>query len=654
MRSHRYFPKIFQPGQIGKLKIKNRIVMLPAVQFASANGEVTDRTIEHFTEIARGGAGLIIVGLVSPFGFIIPNPLILDSDRFIFGHYRLTEAVHAYGAKIGAQLNHLGRWQPVSSLEGRQPVSSSPVPCMLLGEYPLPVPRAMERQEIYEFIDKFAEAAERAYRAGYDLIQIQGGAGSLLNQFISPYLNKRTDEFGGSLENRMRFPLAVIRAIKDTVGRDFPLSFRLCAEEFVEGGISIKDSPTIAKILEEACIDEINIVTGISETFNRYLDMMRLEEGWRLDLWEAIKKVVTVPVSVCGGLTHPEFCEKILAEKRADFIGLAGALLADPDWPVKASEGKVEDIRMCISCRECIGRSRRRGWGAACDVKCSVNASVGREREFARIKPAMTKKKVMIIGGGVAGMEAARVAALRGHKVVIYEKSKQLGGQIRIAGKAPGKEKILWFNDYLTTQLRKLEVPIESGVDVSIEVIDAVKPDVVIVATGAEPFIPHIPGIEGENMVTAWDVLSGMIEVANREIIVIGGGMVGCETAEFMAKRGNKVTVVEMKPMMASDMEPNNRAGLMESLRDAKVNMLTDTEIVEIKRDGVIGKSRESGKQHIIKGDLVVLAVGAKPQRDLADALEEKGIEVHTTGDCNEPRGIMNAVYEGSLVARNI
>jgi pyruvate/2-oxoglutarate dehydrogenase complex dihydrolipoamide dehydrogenase (E3) component len=264
------------------------------------------------------------------------------------------------------------------------------------------------------------------------------------------------------------------------------------------------------------------------------------------------------------------------------------------------------------------------------------------------------KKKVMIVGGGVAGMEAARVAALRGHKVVIYEKTKQLGGQIRIAGKAPGKEKILWFYEYLTAQLRKLEVKIELGVDVSIDVIDAANPDVVIVATGAEPTIPDIPGIEGENRVTAWDVLSGKIDVANQEIIVIGGGMVGCEAAEFMVRRDNQVTVVEMKPTMASDMEPNNRAGLMESLRDAKVHMLTDTEIVEIRKDGVIGKRRDTEKHHFVKGDLVVFAVGAKPQRDLAEALEEKEVEVYTTGDCNEPRGIMNAVYEGSLIARNI
>ncbi|MBI2831173.1 MAG: FAD-dependent oxidoreductase [Chloroflexi bacterium] len=654
MAHNKYFPTLFSPANIGKVRFKNRIVMLPmGTSYAGINGEVTGRTIDHFAERAKGGTGLITVGNVSINGRIALNQLVLDSDWFMLGHYELAEAVHAHGAKICCQLNHPGRQQYPVSLEGKQPVSSSAIQSHYYTGEVFPMPRALEKAEIYQIIEKYAAAALRVKKAGYDMVELHGANGYLITQFVSPFMNKRTDEFGGSLENRLRFPLEILKRVKEVVGNDFPVGMRFSVEEFAKGGITIKDSPEIIRRLAAGGLDYISPSAGIYETMDFAHDTIDKEEGWKTNLWEATKKAANIPVIAGGSLKTPAFCEKLLVKGTMDFIGLARPLLADPHWANKAREGRVDDIRLCISCYECQMGSAAGRQGAR---RCTVNAEAGREREFNEAKPAEVKKKVMVVGGGPGGMEAARVAALRGHRVTLYEKAPELGGTLMVAAAPPGKTKILWVRDYLEKQLKKLKVKVVLNTEVTPELVEKVSPDVIVLATGSRPTIPDTPGVRGKNVATASDVLSGKVKLGKKKsIAVIGGSMVGCETAEYLADKGSKVTVVKMRPgAAAADMQPAQRIILLEHLEKAKVPIVSNREVLEYTSEGVMTRDRTTGVKDFIKADFIVLAQGFKPARELEEALEEKDIELYSLGDCVEPRIIKEAVYEASMIGRRI
>ncbi|MBI2906859.1 MAG: FAD-dependent oxidoreductase [Chloroflexi bacterium] len=648
------FPKLFSPIKIGGVQIANRVVMLPmGTAYATAIGEVTRKTIDHYVERARGGVGLIIVGNVSPFGRIGLNQLILDADWYMSGHYELVEAVHAEGTPICAQLNHPGRQiYPWVLDPGKDVISASDIQTSFLGEVTYPKPRPATIQEIYEIMDRWAEAAARAKKVGYDMVELHGAHGYLIQQFMSPYTNKRTDEFGGSFENRMRFPLELIKRVRKAVGESYPIGMRFPSEEFLgPEGITLKDSPAIAREMEKAGVAYLSVSCGTFQSADKFNDIMRQPEGWKHYLWETIKKSVAIPIIAGGGIKHPDFAEKMLALGKADFIGLARPLLADPHWARKAHEGRTEDIRLCISCIECIHGStkRRQGGGAR---RCNVNSETGREGEFIPIKPAAVKKKVMIVGGGPGGMEAARVGALRGHDVTLYEKGKELGGALLLAGVPPGKEKINWVSDFLKTQIAKAGVKVKLGTEVTPELIQKERPDVVIVATGSRPIFP--PALAGKNVFTALDVLSGKAEISDKKVLVVGGGMVGCETAEYLVHHDNKVTVIKRTPRFAPDMEIHNRYALLQALNQAGVVLRAGRAATEAVDGGIMALDTESGKEVKMDADVVVIALGATPNRDLADALEDKVPELYTIGDCNEPRIIMEAVYEGARVGRRI
>lgn len=643
------FPKLFEPATIGGVRLRNRLVMLPmGIAYASAIGEVTQKTIDYYAERARGGVGMITVGGVSPFGRLNLNTPLLNADWFMAGHYELVEAVHAEGAAICAQLFHTGRAQYPWVLEGRQPVSASDVTCLYLGEYTYPKPRPLEIHEIYEMMDKWAEAAGRAKKVGYDFVELHACHGYLIEQFMSPFTNKRTDEFGGSLENRMRFPLELLRRVRKVVGEKYPVGFRLGAEEFVEGGITIKDSPVMAKMLEEGGAAYVSVTCGIRETHDKAMDTMAAKEGWKQYIWEAIKAAINIPVIIGGGLRTPAYCESLLANGSGDFIGLARPLLADPHWLDKVREGKIDDICPCISCLECLhGSTRRRQGGGA--RRCSVNPSAGREREFMELKRAAVKKKVLVVGGGPAGMEAARIASLRGHKVTLYDRGAELGGAMLLAGAPPGKEKINWFRDYLKTQVGKAGVEVRLGAEVTADLVKKEKPDAVIIAAGGQPINPYQ---QIRNVVTAWEVLSGKADISGKTVIVVGGGMVGVETATWLVDRGNRVTIVEMMPVMAADMESNNRYVTLRELKEASVVTLTGKKVVEVTEKGV--SVVDNGETSFLEGDVIVVAVGAKPAQDLVANLEGKVPELYAIGDCVEPRIIMEAMYEGSRAGRRV
>jgi 2,4-dienoyl-CoA reductase-like NADH-dependent reductase (Old Yellow Enzyme family)/thioredoxin reductase len=647
-----HFPHLFKKGQIGNLTIKNRIVMLPmARQFQGVNGEVSQKTIDYFTERAKGGVGLIIIGSTRVFPpghkFFTPASLNLSDPRYIPGHCELVQSLHAYGAKVSIQFGHIGGQTHMQS------VAASNVQQFFCDGTPYTRPIPITRSEIWDTIDLFAKGAFLAKTAGYDMVEIHAAHDYLLGGFLSPLLNTRTDEFGGPIENRTRILVEMIKAIKAQVGNDFPVTVRISAVDYLDNSITLEESCQVAKILEDAGADVISISAGCHETQHLSNDTMRMEEDFKRPLFEAIRKSVKVPIIVAGGYRNPEVAERIVADGIADFLGIARPLIADPEWPLKARQGRIDDIRRCLSCGECL---YVRGGSFNYPQSCAVNAAFGREALWTTLTPATTKKKIMIVGGGPAGMEAARVASLRGHDVTLYEKGTELGGQLLIASRPPGKQRMLWLRDFLATQLKKQGVAIKFGVTVTPELIAAEKPDELVIATGATPKDTNIAGSDTNRVVLAWDILRGDVTMNNQKVAVVGGSMLACETAELMASQGNRVTAIKMRPgsYMAEDCEPTNRRGIMDYLREHRVNEVTDHKFNKITPTGVELTNTETGNTVTVEADVVVLALGSQPTNNLADLLEKKGIPFRMIGDCCQPKNIKQAIYQGALAGRQL
>lgn len=643
------FRSLFQHGTIGNVTIKNRIVMSPVgTTFWGNTGEVTERVIDHYAARAKGGAGLIIVSFAHPDyppGYRAQASL--ESEHMIIGHSRLVDRVHSYGARIALQIMHSGRDRVNTDLDI---VSSSPVGCVNVAGAVYPVPRALEKSEIREMINRYATITANARKAGYDMVEVHGAHGYLVNSFMSPYLNTRGDEFGGSLENRMRFPTELIKRIKKVVGDDYPVGVRISGDEFVEGGVTAKESPVMAQMLQQAGAAFIDISAGMEEVKHKTLDIMRFPEGWKAYIWEAVKKAVNVPTIAGGNNRTPELCESIIVKGLADFVFLGRQLLADPEWPAKVYEGRTEDIRKCISCLECHAFRTGRAPG----THCAVNVALGREKEFGEIVPAQTKRKVMVVGAGPGGMEAARVAALRGHEVTLYDERSELGGNLLLAAVPPGKEKLLWFRDYEAAQLSKLKVTLKLGIEVTPQLVDKTGPDALIIAAGSSPTIPDIAGVRNKNVLTAWELLVGKRRLSGQRVVVAGGNVVGAETAELLADQGNIVTIVEMSPRIAGDMEVVNRRGLIDALQAKKVTMLTEHEVKKVTDKGVLVVDTKKGDDRLVEADWVILAMGNQPNNRLTEALKAKIPQVYTVGDCKEARTILAAVYEGACAAVQI
>jgi 2,4-dienoyl-CoA reductase (NADPH2) len=637
---------LFEPIKVGEIELKNRIVMLAmATGYGEADITVGDRFIDYFAARAEGGAGLILV----PFTPIeIGSPLLpgLYHDRFLPGARRQVDAAHAYGAKAGVQLLAMYHWVTREGAPAEL-IAPSPVINRIVGL----TPRALTIEEIHRLVREYGEAGRRAREAGFDAIELPMGIGYLLNRFLSPCTNKRSDEYGGSLENRMRFPLEVIESIKEKAGRDYTIMCRISAEEFMDGGHTIEDSRKVATILEAAGVNAIDVEAGWHEC-SMPLVQMSVPRGAFVYLAEEIKKVVNIPVVAAYRINDPILAEQILAEGKADLIGMGRALLADPELPKKAREGRFDEIRPCIACGRCLDELMPlyRDWGKLAFVSCTVNPRVGREAEYT-IVPAEKLKKVFVVGAGPGGMEAARVAALRGHHVTLYEKGDKLGGQLLLACLAPGKGEIDYLIRNLAAQVEKAGVEVRLNTEVTSETIKEGKPDAVVLATGATPIIPDIPGTQGDNVVTALDILSGRKDVGG-EVIILGGGMVGCETAEFLAQRGKKVTIIEMLARIGSDIGTTHRWVMIANLKKAGIRMETKAKAVEITNKGV--RVSRDGVSEFFSGDTVVLAVGLRANKELAEELRGKAAALYLVGDCVEPRRIGEAIEEGFCIGREI
>lgn len=641
------FKKVLEPGKIGNLELKNRFVMAPMVtNYCDYDGCVTERFKAYHEARAKGGVGMIIIEAtyVTPSGRGFPNEVGISKDSHIKGLRELTDTVHKYGTKIATQLYHGGR-QTHAAVTGQTPVAPSSIACPVCQE----VPDELTVEEIKEIVEAFGQGARRAKEAGFDAIELHGAHGYLLNQFLSPYSNKRTDEYGGSFENRMRMPLEILKVTRESVGADFPIIYRLTSEEFVEGGLTIEDTKMFSRILVENGIDAINVSGGVYETAAMIIQPAAVPQGLFVENAAAIRKAIDakVPVMVVGRIKEPEMAETILENGQADFIVMGRGLLADPEFVNKIASNDLDGIRRCIACNQgCIDRLFMN-----LDIGCLVNATTGNELDYDMDKKT-TKKKVVVVGSGPAGLEAARVAALRGHDVTVYEKDDKIGGQLNIATVPPHKDEVMDLIKFLTESLHRLNVKIVTNKEADVETIKDESADAVIVATGSTPVTPNMSGVDRKEVVNAHDVLSGKAKTG-KNVVVVGGGSVGCETAEYLATQGKTVTVVEMLEDVMMDSGVAVKALMLLRLAQANVNIMRKSKVIQIKDNCVLVKT-ENGNECVINMDTVVIAVGVKPCMTLSDKLKGARIPHVTIGDCVKPRKIYEAIQEGFAAGYNI
>jgi 2,4-dienoyl-CoA reductase-like NADH-dependent reductase (Old Yellow Enzyme family)/thioredoxin reductase len=634
---------IAQPFRLKNLELRNRMVMAPMLsRLSNPDGIVSQKLIDYYVERAKGGAGLITIEYCyidkkeSKAHF---NQLGAYDDQLLASLGDLAEAVQEWGAKVILQICHAGRCTS-EKVMGYQPIAPSTMPSPM-GE----MAREMTLKEIEATIESFAEAARRAKAAGFDGVELHGTHGYLMSQFLSPYTNRRTDKYG---MDKGAFTLETLDRVRSRVGKDYVVGYRISAEEFIDGGVTLAETKVFAKRLEERGIDYIHVSGGLPENGQNFVPPMYFPQGRLLPLAEKIKSCVKVPIIAVGAIHDPKLAEEALQKKQADLIAMARALVADPELPNKVQSGRLEDIRTCLRCNEgCASRVRPNR-----TQRCSINAEVGREGEM-KILPAPKPKHVCIIGGGPAGMEAARVLALRNHRVTLLEKEKELGGLLRYAAVPDFKAELRSYLAYLKTQVKKMGVEILLNYPGTPESVGKLKPDAVIVATGSSMSVPEIPGFHNPFVTTALKLLSGEFKVGER-VVVAGGAAMGCEIAAHLASQGKKVTVVEMVGDLALDLtEPRARLTLLQLLKERGVATLVNWKLEGIEDGKVILADRNWNKQELTT-DSVVLALGLTPNRELVKPLTESFKEIQVIGDCREPRKIYQAIHEGAFAGRAI
>lgn len=654
------YKKLFEPITIGSMDLKNRIVMAPHGSADRAYlGFVPDREIDYYAERAKGGTALletVNVCIDSALGKVGQGMMSIDNNKYITGMANLAEAVHLWNAKLCVQLMHAGRDTSLAATEGLQPVSASAVSFVRPGW--TITARELSLNEIEEVEKKFAQGAYRAKVAGVDAVELHGAFGHcLIAQFLSPYTNKRIDHYGCTLENRMRFALEIVKKTREKVGYDYPIIFRLSADEYLAGGITLEESKIMAKKLQEAGVNALHVVAGhIDARGGGVPPMGAFTEGCFVHFAEEIKKLVSIPVITTGRIRDPQMAESILEEGKADLIGMARQLIADPEWPNKVKKGNLDEIRWCPGCN--LGCANAGAVFVGRNMKCTVNASVGREKDY-RITKADKARKVVVVGGGPAGMETARVAALRGHHVILFEKEQRLGGQLWLASASPYKADFLNFTKYLITQMEKRGIDVRLGQEATPKALESIGADVVVIATGAKQYYPQIPGIDSANVYSAWDILAERATVKGDKVVVAGGGTTAMDVAEFLALKGKKISMVirysqlgETKAGML--VEHLGHECLLERFIKYGVTVIPGQDLIEVDDKGVTVENRRSRRKENLYSDSVVIALGAVSNNELTQKLTDDSYELYTIGDAVKPRRIQDAINEGSFIGRQI
>jgi 2,4-dienoyl-CoA reductase-like NADH-dependent reductase (Old Yellow Enzyme family)/thioredoxin reductase len=669
------FPHLFSPLQLGGIELANRIVHVPTdISSSHADGEVSERDIAHHGDIARGGTGFIIVGATTPdmkTGRPTVTCLVADGDNYIPGLARLAESMHRYGSKCAVQLQHPGRQCAIpryNTLGATDRVLKLPWSAGHEIVYENAEEKGKEIREasiaeILELVDLFSEAAWRVKQAGFDAVELHAAHGYLLSEFMSPFLNMRTDRFGGSFENRMRFPLAVVDSIQKKCGRSFPVLVRYSFDEWYAGGRGAEEGVEIARVLERAGCAAVDLSMGMQESPGAGFDPMQYPQGWATYAAAAVKEAIRIPVITSHSLRDPEYCEQILAEGKTDLVGLARQLLADPYWPVKARYGKVRSIRRCISC---LGGCWQESLMAKKEIACSINAACGNPA-YAEMQPTRKPVKVAVVGGGPAGMEAARIATERGHLVTLFEQSGELGGAMKYVCLVPGKEKMRWYLDWVRDQLAELMVDIRLDHAPTVEELRGF--DVVLNATGAHSYVPEVAG--DPSRVIPFEEAMACPKIAcechpggrkmrklGARVLLWGDSYAATDTAAFLANIGKEVTIVTENREFAADCEVIHMYVLRKRFAQGEaevlssrpyphpVTVLTSTTVVDIRPGEVVLQDRDFVQTTMAVDDVVTCHT--RPEVALLAELREAGVPVLNVGDSVRPRNLYHAVKEGS------
>ena len=636
------YDKLFEPGMIGGLEIRNRIVM-PAMgcSLAESSGEAGARMIKYYADRARGGAGLIITEITridDETGVGTPNQLSVTNTHMIAQLSRLVEAVHAYDTKLFVQLHHPGNQTPSRLIGGRQPVSASDVTCKVIGEQP----RALTTEEVEAMVRKFVTGAVIAQKAGVDGVEIHAAHGYLVSQFLSPHTNKRTDKYGGSFEGRMRFVTEIIMGIKAYCGPNFPISVRMNGSDYLPDGITEEDGIAQARYLEKLGISCINVSCGTYDSGATIIEPNYFKEGWKRHLAANIRKAVNIPVIAVSNIKHPAIAEKTLEQGLYDFIGIARGHLADPDWGKKAREGKDVLIRKCIGCMECF-----RILNDGLPLGCTLNPVLGREFEYGDEKLVKNGagRTVAVVGGGPAGMEAALTLAKRGFSTILFEAADKLGGTANLAAIPPHKEMLAEFVETMEAQLREAGVDVRLGVKADLAAVQAAGAEAVFIAAGGKPVLPSIPGID--RAVTAEEVLRGDAVVTGEKIVIVGGGVTGLETAEYFAN-DHKVTVVEMQDKIGGNLYPSIVMNLTQEILKNEGRILKGSKLTSVDTDSVWIEEVRTGSTERIPADAVILAMGVRSERpDYEEFRKAFGDDLILVGDSMKPGQIYDALHSG-------
>ncbi len=669
------FPHLFSPLDLGGMRLANRVVHVPTdISSSHADGEVSEHDIHHHEAIARGGAGFIIVGATTPdmkTGRPTVTCLVADGDNYVPGLARLAESMHRYGAKCAVQLQHPGRQCAIPRYNTlgatdrvlKLPWSAGHEIIYENAEEKGKEIRAASINEILELVDLFSEAAWRVKQAGFDAVELHAAHGYLLSEFMSPFLNMRTDRFGGSFENRMRFPLAVIDSIQKKCGKAFPVLVRYSFDEWYAGGRGAEEGVEIARVLERAGCAAVDLSMGMQESPGAGFDPMQYPQGWATYAAESVKQAVKIPVITSHSLRDPEYCEQIIAEGKTDLVGLARQLLADPYWPVKAQYGKVKQIRKCISC---LGGCWQESLMAKHEIACSINAACGNPA-FASMKPTARPVKVAVVGGGPAGMEAARIATERGHHVTLFEKDAELGGAMLYVCMVPGKEKMRWYLDWIRDQLLDVNVDIRLNHAPTVDELRGF--DLVLNATGAHSYVPEVAGDASRVIPFEETMACPRISCAchpggrkmhklGAKVLLWGDHYAATDTAAWLADIGREVTIVTENREFAAETEVIHLYVLRKRFAqgDAEVltsrpykhpvRVITSSTVVEI-RDGSVVIGDKDFNRTVIDADDVVTCQ-TRPEIALFEELRAAGIHVLNVGDSVRPRNLYHAVKEGS------